>query len=239
MCESRLILTLCAVVLTLISGGIARAAEPADLPMPVVAVERMRPGDHRWFDDAGAAGPVAIVISIPMQKALVYRGDRLIGISTVSTGKRGKETPIGEFTILQKKVFHRSNLYSNAPMPYMQRLTWTGIALHAGQLPGYPASHGCIRFPLAFARRLYQETEMGGTVAVTDRPIAVLRHPDRPLPPPIIEILPDPVNDARFNMVVAANWVAVAPGEVAFGPARPVIQPIPAVQRVPRRSRYR
>src|SRR3546814_18004653 len=77
------------------------------------------------------------------------------------------ETPTGIFTILQKKVDHKSNLYDDAPMPYMQRLTWSGIAMHAGNLPGYPASHGCIRLPLAFAEHLYGVTQLGLTVIIT------------------------------------------------------------------------
>ena len=153
------------------------------LPMPAVAqevaalaVERaavaMRPGDHRWADDPTLPGPVSVVVSVPMQMAFVYRGDRLIGATTVSTGKPGKMTPIGEYTILQKRPFHRSNLYNNAPMPFMQRLTWDGVALHAGNLPGFPASHGCIRIPTAFARKLFEATQLGGQVAVVNDVIA-------------------------------------------------------------------
>jgi hypothetical protein len=92
----------------------------------------------------------------------------LIGVSTVSTGRPGHETPTGVFTILQKRKEHYSNLYNNAPMPFMQRLTWDGIALHAGNLPGHPASHGCIRLPLGFAERLFGVTALGMTVIVTD-----------------------------------------------------------------------
>ncbi len=93
----------------------------------------------------------------------------IIGITTVSSGTgKGHATPTGVFTILQKEVDHKSNLYNNAPMPFMQRLTWDGIAMHAGNLPGYPASHGCIRPPLAFARLLYGETARGMTVVITD-----------------------------------------------------------------------
>src|SRR3546814_1652015 len=91
----------------------------------------------------------------------------LIGISTISSGTAGHETPTGIFTILQKKVDHKSNLYDDAPMPYMQRLTWSGIAMHAGNLPGYPASHGYIRLPLAFAEHLYGVTQLGLTVIIT------------------------------------------------------------------------
>ena len=147
------------------------AQEPAALAVERAAVS-MRPGDHRWADDSALAGPVSIVISVPMQMAFVYRGERLIGATTVSTGKPGKMTPIGEYTILQKRPFHRSNLYNNAPMPFMQRLTWDGVALHAGNLPGFPASHGCIRIPTAFARKLFEATRLGGQVAVVNDVIA-------------------------------------------------------------------
>ena len=109
-----------------------------------------------------------MVVSLPEQRAYVYRNGVLIGASTVSTGKKGHETPTGVFTILQKHEDHYSNLYDNAPMPYMQRLTWSGVALHAGKLPGYPASHGCVRMPYEFARKLYAETKTGLTVVVSD-----------------------------------------------------------------------
>ena len=111
-----------------------------------IAPEALRNGQYVWYEQPQLIrastsdwDPVSIVVSIPDQRAYVYRGGRLVAASTVSTGSDGHETPVGAFTILQKKVFHRSNLYSNAPMPYMQRLTWDGIALHAGHLPGYPA----------------------------------------------------------------------------------------------------
>ncbi|MDT8757442.1 L,D-transpeptidase family protein [Sphingomonas psychrotolerans] len=139
------------------------------------AIPPLKPGQSVWFEtpemlraSTGEGAPLRIVVAIRQQQALVYRGNRLAGVTTVSTGSPGYETPLGEFTILEKKLFHRSNLYSNAPMPYMQRLTWGGVALHAGELPGYPASHGCIRLPKAFARQLFDLTTMGGTVLVVD-----------------------------------------------------------------------
>ena len=110
---------------------------------------------------------IRVVVSLPQQKAYVFKDGELLDTSPVSTGKRGHETPVGTFPILQKKVHHRSNRYNNAPMPYMQRLTWSGIALHAGSVPGYPASHGCIRFPRSFAKKLYGLTNHGTTVTVT------------------------------------------------------------------------
>jgi hypothetical protein len=109
------------------------------------------------------------VVSIPDQLAYVYRNGILIGRSTVSTGRSGHKTPTGVFHILEKQVKHFSSKYNNAPMPNMERLTWDGIALHAGNLPGYPASHGCVRLPLEFSRLLYTVTSKGTTVVIADR----------------------------------------------------------------------
>lgn len=142
----------------------AMALDPGSI---AATVEKLRPGQFLWAPEAAPDGPLIIIVSLAKQRAYVYRNGVLIGISTVSTGAAGHETPTGVFTILQKKVTHRSNLYNDAPMPYMQRLTWDGIAMHAGNLPGYPASHGCIRLPLAFAERLYGVTQLGLTVIIT------------------------------------------------------------------------
>jgi hypothetical protein len=144
----------------------APAATPAAAPDPFAEADDLAPGAFVWRPELAAAGPVEVVVSIPLQRAYVYRGGTLIGITTVSTGRPGHRTPTGSFDILQKRKQHFSNLYNNAPMPFMQRLTWDGIALHAGQIPGKPASHGCIRLPLAFARHLFGITEMGGAVHV-------------------------------------------------------------------------
>jgi len=116
---------------------------------------------------------IVIVISKASQQMHVFAKGEAWGSSPVSTGKKGKETPAGVFAILQKRVKHNSNLYSNAPMPFMQRLTWDGIAIHAGRLPGYPASHGCIRLPREFAKALFELTGHTTTaVIVTDDPLA-------------------------------------------------------------------
>jgi lipoprotein-anchoring transpeptidase ErfK/SrfK len=116
---------------------------------------------------------VLVVVSIASQKAFVFRRGEVWDTSKVSTGKPGKETPAGTYPILQKKVHHRSSLYDDAPMPYMQRLTWDGIALHAGRVPGYPASHGCIRLPKDFAKKLYGITNHRSTVVVvTEEPLS-------------------------------------------------------------------
>lgn len=124
-----------------------------------------------WFPQIAPQGPVVIIVSLPEQRAYVYRNGVRIGLSKVSTGKPGFETPTGVFEILQKRREHYSSLYNDAPMPFMQRLTWDGIALHAGQVPDHPASHGCIRLPYAFSEALFAVTSRGMTVIVTDEMI--------------------------------------------------------------------
>jgi lipoprotein-anchoring transpeptidase ErfK/SrfK len=142
---------------------------PAAPSEPSVAADTLRPGQYRWYETAApAAGPVTILVSLPIQRAYVFRGPAMIAVSTVSSGQPGYDTPTGAFTILEKDVDHHSSLYDDAPMPFMQRLTWDGIALHGGQVLAEPASHGCVRLPRAFARRLYAITGIGTRVVVTD-----------------------------------------------------------------------
>ena len=134
-------------------------------PLP----KEVKPGEFVWMPEVSPAGPVVVIVSIPEQEMFVYRNGVRIGRSTVSTGAKGHPTPTGVFTILQKKADHESSIYKGAKMPHMQRLTWDGIAMHAGRLPGYPASHGCVRLSEAFAEKLYSVTKCGTTVIVTDQ----------------------------------------------------------------------
>jgi hypothetical protein len=127
--------------------------------------EALQPGQFIWRPELSPAGPVAIIVSIPKQLVFVYRNGILIGISTCSTGKPGHETPIGVFTILQKFKTHISSTY-HASMPDTERLTWQGIALHVGGLPGYPSSHGCVHLPQAFADKVFAATDVGTPVII-------------------------------------------------------------------------
>ena len=220
--------------------ALAPAAVQARASDPVAAdVEKLRAGQYLWIEQPeivaasiGAETPVSIVVSLPDQRAYVYRAGKLVGVSTVSTGSDGHETPVGEFTILQKKTFHRSNLYSNAPMPFMQRLTWDGIAMHAGHLPGYPASHGCIRFPKAFARDLYELTELGGSVSVIDVPVY---DPELDIYSPLSPLLTADAKDLggdAFSVVTMRgdpppDMPAQRPASWVTGPAKEVVQPLP------------
>jgi L,D-transpeptidase catalytic domain len=130
--------------------------------------EQLQNGEFNWHPERAQGGPLLIIVSIPDQKVHVYRNGIRVAASTCSTGKPGHSTPTGVFKILQKDKHHRSSTYNNAPMPNMNRLTWSGVALHAGQLPGYPASHGCVRLPMAFSELLFGITKMGMTVVIAD-----------------------------------------------------------------------
>ena len=128
--------------------------------------KRPKPGQYLWRDVPESAGPERVVISLSDQLAYVYRGDTLMAVAATSTGVEGRNTPTGIFSVLDKKPFYRSKKYDNAPMPWMQRIDQYGIALHGGYNPGYPASHGCIRLPTAFARKLYSVTDIGTPVYI-------------------------------------------------------------------------
>jgi hypothetical protein len=141
---------------------------------------KLKPGEYWWHPEISPQGPLMVLISIPEQTMHVYRNGILIGRSSISSGSQGHGTPGGVFTILEKKKEHRSKKYDNAPMPYMQRLTWTGIAMHSGQLPGYAASHGCVRLPYDFSQLLFNETSSGGTVIIGDGKTPVPRLASNP-----------------------------------------------------------
>jgi lipoprotein-anchoring transpeptidase ErfK/SrfK len=126
----------------------------------------LKPGDFLWATTVPPEGDTRIVIDLLTQMAYAYRGDALIGASTISSAKRGMVTPLGNWTVLEKRKFYRSRKYDNAPMPFMQRLDEYGIALHGGANPGYPASHGCIRLPMKFAEKLYGVTKVGSKVVI-------------------------------------------------------------------------
>jgi len=163
---SRLLLALslsllCGTAISAVPVWGARQSSPADTPLT-----QLKPGEWIWGGD-NRAGPLAVVVSLTEQRAVVYRNGLPIGVTTVSTGRKGYETPTGVFTILQKDKDHKSSKYNAAPMPYMQRLTWDGVALHAGGLPGYPESHGCVHLPSEFARLLFDSSNTGMVVVVS------------------------------------------------------------------------
>src|SRR5271170_86405 len=170
----RAIQSLC-VVLSVIGGVMLQAPARAD-SVPFwgakasvaidTPIDELKKGEFLWMGEAVTTGPVVMIVSLTEQRAYVYRNGILIGATTVSTGRPGHVTPTGVFTVLQKQKEHRSTIYDGAPMPYMERLTWGGVALHAGGLPGYPESHGCIHLPSEFAQRLFDISPNGMTVVI-------------------------------------------------------------------------
>jgi lipoprotein-anchoring transpeptidase ErfK/SrfK len=126
----------------------------------------LRPNQFRWVTDMPSEGEAKVVIDLLTQRFYVYRGERLVGVSTISSGKKGSETPLGFWAVMLKKKNGYSRKYDNAPMPFMQMYDDKGIAFHAGPNPGYPASHGCVRLPLKFAERLFGMTKLGTKVTI-------------------------------------------------------------------------
>lgn len=169
-----------------------------DSPRALVKPARTGPSSHHGGkksdvvkESAKPHGPLIISISIARQKLRIYDANGLFAETPISTGMPGHPTPMGVFSIIQKQKFHRSNIYSDAPMPYMQRITWSGVAIHAGVLPGYPASHGCVRMPMAFAIKMWNWTRLGARVLVTPNDVtpAMFSHPLLAT----VKVLPQPV----------------------------------------------
>src|SRR6202048_618111 len=164
-------------------------------------------------------GPLIIAISIQKQRLKVYDAAGFFAESPISSGMAGHPTPMGVFSVIQKQKLHHSNIYSGAPMPYMQRITWSGIAIHAGVLPGYPASHGCIRMPMTFAVKMWNWTKLGARVVVTPGEMtpASFSHPllvaQKVVPQPVAADAPqtDAPPAAKADKAADANATATPP----------------------------
>ncbi len=154
----------------LISGSAAAEQIALDGRPLLQVATKLKPGQYIWEPARAETGAALVVVNLHTQRLVLFRDGVPIAASTISSGKTENATPTGVFTILQKNEQHFSKTYNNAPMPNMQRLTWGGIALHAGNLPGYPASHGCVRLPLAFSKLLFGQTALGMTVVITSHP---------------------------------------------------------------------
>ena len=182
---------------------------------PETAPADLKQGEFVWNPGAAEIGPILVLVSLGEQRAYVYRNGVQIGYTTVSSGREGYGTPTGVFHILQRDRNHHSNKYNNAPMPFQQRLTWDGVALHAGGLPGYPSSHGCVHLPSKFAEDLFEASHMGMTVVVVDEHSA----PTQVAHPPAFS----PVDPATGQPVVAESLqdsqdFRLEPEKATFGP---------------------
>jgi hypothetical protein len=193
------------------------AAVVAHRPKSGVAATRKPQGEHV------PKGPLLIVVSIADQHVSLFGDGALLSRGAVSTGMRGHPTPEGVFSVIQKDRYHRSNIYSGAPMPYMQRITWSGVALHAGVLPGYPASHGCIRMTYEYATMLWRVTQLGARVIVARGAVepVEIAHPALFVP----KISEPPVASSQTNAMVTDGRVRVAEGAEAPSATDAVVAP--------------
>ena len=199
-------------------------------------------GDAKVVGAKNATGPLFVVISIADQHISVYNSEGLVTRSVISTGMAGHPTPKGIFSIIGRERYHHSNIYSGAPMPFMQRVTWSGVAMHLGVVPGYPASHGCIRLPARFAQELWGLTKIGERVVISPRDVkpvefshALLPVPRmQPAPAPVAEtgsigtatIVSEPARDGAVTKVAAADGGTEAVAAPASAATPKLLNPI-------------
>ena len=206
-----------AILLTAMTSALAVAGSST------LAEARHRPGTSgevtaaRDWAETPRSGPLTLVVSIPRQRLTVYDGTTVVATTPVSTGVPGHRTPTGVFTVIQKQRYHRSNIYSDAPMPYMQRITWSGVALHEGHVTGRPASHGCIRLPHAFAIALWKATRVGARVIVSEQEVVPLET-DAPE-----ALVPAPKPMAAVSPPAPAPTPIAASGDQVPQPAKTVL----------------
>src|SRR6201994_3326621 len=202
---------------TFYSDDDAGYAQPEPIAPPRPPRPKHRTGkasDPKNKEAAKPQGPLIILVSLSHQDLKLYDANGLYAQTPVSTGMAGHTTPMGAFSVIQKQKFHKSNIYSGAPMPFMQRITWSGIAMHAGVLPGYPASHGCIRMPMAFAVKMYNWTRMGARVVVTPGELSPtsFSHPllvtQKVAPQPVATVTPRRDPTVKGDKVASADPVA-------------------------------
>jgi len=192
----------------------------AHAPVPFeTPADALKVGEFTWAPLVAPAGPITVLVSLDEQRAYTYRNGILIGVSTASTGKPGHETPTGVFTTKLKDINHHSSLYNAAPMPYTQRLTNDGIALHAGGIPGYPESHGCVHLPSEYARLLFEASPLGMTVVIADRKT----QPDLVDHPAFLSPLTDKGQLAEHRRLFVDQPFRWEPEKSAFGPVSIVL----------------
>jgi hypothetical protein len=204
--------------LTLPAVALAQGATVSSPPELARAADKLKPGEWVWAPSIAPQGPILVYVDLSRQLATVYRNGVRIAISTISSGKDGHETPTGVFTILQKDANHHSNKYNSAPMPFQERLTWDGVALHAGGLPGYPESHGCVHLPYSFAQALFGITNLGATVVVQGDAASHIRTTDSSLLVPL-----DPKGQAQAQQRLDTQGYSWMPERSPVGPLTIII----------------
>jgi len=185
------------------------------------SVEKLKAGKYEWKTEEPSktvTGRTAILVSLSRQMLYVYRGGILIARSSISSGRPGRSTPSGSYRVRSKEEMHYSNLYDNAPMPFMQRLTDDGVALHAGRVASEPASHGCIRLPSDFAKKLFAVTTCGDPVLVVSSDEGVVIGSGGAMPGVLSEALKE-----CASTTIASN--GNPPNSTPLIPPNPVVPP--------------
>jgi hypothetical protein len=205
-------------VATSIGAPLAAQGAPKSAQLELAKqADKLKPGQWVWKPDIAPKGPILVYVDLTRQLATVYRNGVRIGVSTISSGRPGYETPTGVFTILEKNKEHVSRKYNDAPMPYQERLTWGGVALHAGGLPGYPESHGCVHLPLAFSKILFDAMPMGGTVVIAGGHEDPVKRPAAGvLAPPLAGVTPPPATPLTPEGTYTWNPGASVDGPVSI-----------------------
>jgi hypothetical protein len=209
---------LCLSIAIAVAAGVPFWGATAPVPFETPS-DMLKNGEFTWAPEIAPAGPIAVLVSLDEQRAYTYRNGVLIGESTVSTGKAGHETPTGVFTTKLKDKNHHSSLYNDAPMPYTERLTNDGIALHAGGIPGYPESHGCVHLPSEYARLLFDAAPLGMTVVIANQKT----QPDIVDHPAFLSPLTDKGQLADHARLFADQPFRWEPEKSSFGPVSIVL----------------
>ena len=210
---------------------LATAALWLSIATPVRAIDKgtqqpsgtpLKPNEYIWEPDKSPTGPVGLIVDLTNQTLYVYRNGKLIGKTAISTGIKSHPTAPGSYTILTKNVKYHSEKYHEASMPFMERLTWDGMAIHGGNNPGKPSSHGCVHVPLDFAQKLYGITQKGDTVLISD----LKEEPGETVNPGLVpQQTPEPAPDPKSNVKVPRG--GPAPQDVSPD-ATPIPTPAPA-----------
>ncbi|HEX4083884.1 MAG TPA: L,D-transpeptidase family protein [Chthoniobacteraceae bacterium] len=223
--------TLPAIAFLLLTMGFHAIAMEKGKEMPPGTVA-LKPDEYIWNPGASPTGPVGIIVDLRNQMIYVYRNGTLIGRSTISTGMRSHPTAPGTYTILTKNLQYHSEKYHEASMPYMERLTWDGMAIHGGDNPGRPSSHGCVHVPLDFARKLYGITKPGDTVLISD----LKQPPGETVNPGLVpQQTPEPAPNPKSEIKVPKG----GPPPTNVSPeATPIPTPTPAFNSSPTPSAF-
>ena len=194
----------------IVASAVRHSRAPSSDDQANTAEKKLKKSKNKEAKKSAPLGAVYAIVSLADQHVTIYDSTGRIAQSRISTGMPGHPTPIGLFSIIGKERWHRSNIYSGAPMPFMQRITWSGVAMHLGVVPGYPASHGCIRLPDGFARKFWGMTQIGSRVVVARRDTTAVEISSTFLPVPKLRPAPEVLPGSQQSSLPSSTPVKLA-----------------------------